>query len=288
VKIKSEESGMTAVVFGARGNVGRHVAAGLLAAGVDVRATSRTPDSAGLPPGVDVVAADLERPETLPAALSGAQQVFLYAKPDGVEGFVDAAVSAGVEHVVLLSSAAVVTAGADRNPIAQQHRAVESAIERSGIGWTFIRPGMFATNTLWWWQRPIRDEGVVRNPYPDAQTAPVHEADMAALAVAALTGPGHERQAYTVYGPESLTLRQQVEQIGDAIGRTIAFDVISVDDARAELSRTIPAIGVETFLRQWASRNGTPAEVSTTVQDVTGRPARSFARWAVDHADDFR
>jgi uncharacterized protein YbjT (DUF2867 family) len=279
---------MVTVVFGATGNVGRHVAGGLLAAGEEVRATSRRPGAAGDLPGAEVVTADLERPDTLPAALRGAAKVFLYAKPDGVEGFVEAAVSAGVQHVVLLSSAAVVTPDAQGNPIARLHRTVESAIERSGIDWTFIRPGMFATNTLWWWQRPIRDEGVVRNPYPDSQTAPVHEQDLAALAVAALTRPGHRRQAYTVYGPESLTLRRQVEHIGDAIGRTIRFEVIAADEARTELSRTIPAIGVETFLRQWAARDGIPAEVSTTVEDVTGRPARTFAQWAADHADDFR
>src|SRR3954453_16079998 len=176
---------MVAVVFGARGNVGRHVVSGLLAAGDEVRATSRTPDAAGLPPGVEVVAADLERPETLRTALEGAEKGFLYAKPDGVEGFAVAAASADVRYVVLLSSAAVVVPDAERNPIARQHRTVESAIERSGIDWTFVRPGMFATNTLWWWQRPIRDEGVVRNPYPDAQTAPVHEKDMATLVVTA-------------------------------------------------------------------------------------------------------
>jgi uncharacterized protein YbjT (DUF2867 family) len=279
---------MVAVVFGARGNVGRHVAGGLLAAGEKVRATSRTPDAAGLPAGVQVVAADLERPETLHAALEGAEKVFLYAKPDGVQGFVEAARSADVRHVVLLSSAAVVLADAERNPIAQQHRAVEVAIERSGIDWTFVRPGMFATNTLWWWRGSIRDEGVVRVPYPEAQIAPIHEKDMAALAVTALTEPGHQGQAYTVYGPESLTLRRQVEHISEAVGREIRFEVISVEEARVELGRTIPPIGVETFLRQWAARDGTPAQVSTIVEKITGRPAHTFAQWAQDHAADFR
>lgn len=279
---------MVAVVFGARGNVGRHVADGLLAAGERVRATSRTPEAAGLSPRLEVVAADLERPETLLAALEGAEKAFLYAKPDGIQGFVEAAESAGVRHLVLLSSAAIVAGDAELNPIARQHRAVELAIERSGIDWTFIRPGMFATNTLWWWRTPIRAEGVVRTPYPDAQTAPVHEKDLAALAVTALTESGHRRQAYTVYGPESLTLRRQVEHIGAAIGRKIRLDVVSVEAARAELGRTIPPIGVETFLRQWAARDGTPAEISTTVAEVTGRPARTYAQWAKDHAGDFR
>jgi uncharacterized protein YbjT (DUF2867 family) len=213
---------MVAVVFGARGNVGRHVADGLIAAGEQVRATSRNPAATGLPPEVHVVAADLDRPETLPAALDGAEKVFIYAKPDGAEDFVAAARSAGVQHVVLLSSAAVVADGAERNPIARQHRAVELAIEGSGLDWTFIRPGMFATNTLWWWVSSIRNEGVVRAPYPEAQTAPIHEKDMAAIAVTALTEPGHEQHAYTVYGSESLTLRRQVDHIADAIGKKVA------------------------------------------------------------------
>ncbi|GAA4632986.1 NAD(P)H-binding protein [Actinoallomurus vinaceus] len=279
---------MVTVVFGARGNVGRYVADGLLAAGEQVRGTSRTPDVAGLPPRMKVVAADLERPETLPAALEGVDKVFLYTKPDGIEGFVEAAQAAGVRHVVLLSSGSVVAPGAEQNPIARQHRTVEEALERSGIAWTFIRPGMFATNTLWWWQRSIREQAVVRTPYPDAQTAPIHEKDMAALAVTALTEPGHRQRAYTMHGVESLTLRRQVEQIGDAIGRSVRFEVISVEEARAEMGKTMPAIGVETFLRLWAACNGTPAQTSTIVEEITGRPARTFAQWARDHADDFR
>ncbi|MEV1169077.1 NAD(P)H-binding protein [Nonomuraea sp. NPDC049784] len=278
---------MEMVVFGARGNVGRHVAAGLLAAGERVRVTGRDPGKGGFPPGAESVAADLERPETLPAALEGAEKVFVYAKPAGVAGFVEAARSAGVRQVVLLSSAAVVAEGADRNPIALQHRAVETALEDSGLDWTFIRPGMFATNTLWWWREPIRDKRAVRLPYPESQTAPVHEKDLAALAVKALREPGHERQAYTVYGPESLTLRRQVELIGEAIGRAVTVEVISAEQAREELGRTMPPIGVEVIMKQWADRDGMPAQTSAVVEKVTGRAARTFAEWAVDHAGDF-
>ncbi|WP_214410617.1 NAD(P)H-binding protein [Sphaerisporangium fuscum] len=279
---------MTTVVFGARGNVGRHVAAGLRAAGERVRVTSRDPSTAGFPPNIEVVAADLEHPATLPAALEGAEKVFLYAKAAGAGGFVDAARSAGVRHVVLLSSASVVHPDAERNPIAREHLAVERPIEDSGIGWTFVRPGMFATNTRWWWTASIRSENVVRVPYPEAQTSPIHEKDMAAVAVAALTRPGHAGRAYTVYGPQSLTLREQVRHIGDAVGREITFEVISPEEARVELGRTMPPIGVETILRAWAAGDGRPAPTSTVVEEITGRPAHTFAQWAADHADDFR
>ncbi|MEV6032256.1 NAD(P)H-binding protein [Nonomuraea sp. NPDC052116] len=279
---------MVMVVFGARGSVGRHVAAGLLAAGEQVRVTSRDPEKGGLPASAEVVAADLDLPETLPAALEGATKVFVYAKPDGVAGFVEAARSAGVRQVVLLSSAAVVIEGSEHNPIAVHHQVVETAVEGSGLDWTFIRPGMFATNTLWWWQAAIRGGGGVRLPYPEAETAPIHEKDLAALAVTALTESGHERLAYTVYGVESLTLRRQVEHIGEAIGRAIAVEVVSEAQAREEMGRTTPAVGVEVIMKQWAARDGIPAQTSTAVEKVTGRPARTFAEWAVDHADDFR
>jgi uncharacterized protein YbjT (DUF2867 family) len=279
---------MVTVVFGARGNVGRHVAAGLLAAGEQVRVTSRNPAMAGFDSLFQVAAADLEQPATVPAALAGAAKVFLYAKPAGIQGFVKAALAAGIQHVVLLSSGAVINADAEHNPIARQHRAVELAIERSGLEWTFIRPGMFATNTRWWWTESIRIQNVVRLPYPDAQTAPVHEKDMAAIAVAALTEPGHGHQAYAVYGPQSLTLRHQVECIGDAIGREIRLERISPEQARTELGQRMPPIGAETILRAWAAGNGIPARTSVIVEKIAGHPAHTFAQWAADHADDFR
>ncbi|MFC8529291.1 hypothetical protein [Nocardia sp. NPDC057227] len=80
---------------------------------------------------------------------------------------------------------------------------------------------MFATNALWWWQRSVRERGTVRLPYPGARTVPVHEKDVAALAVTALTERGHRGRAYFVTGPEALTLRRQVGLIGAAIGRDI-------------------------------------------------------------------
>jgi uncharacterized protein YbjT (DUF2867 family) len=279
---------MVTVVFGAGGNVGRHVAAGLSSVGEKIRLTSRNPRPSGFSPGAEVVTADLESPETLPAVLDGAQRVFLYAKPEGIDGFVAAAESAGVQHVVLLSSGAVVHADAARNPIARAHIAVESAIENSGLAWTFIRAGMFATNTLWWWRNSIRDEGVVRVPYPDAQTAPIHEKDLAALAVTALTQPGHRGHAYPVWGPESLSIRQQVRHIGAAAGREITLETISVDQARAELGKTMPPIGVDAILAAWQAGTTAPPQVSTVIADVTGRPAHTYAQWAEDHANDFR
>lgn len=279
---------MVTVVFGARGNVGRHVAAGLIEKGEEVRVTSREPGAGGFPPGAQVVTTDLERPETLPAALEGAERVFLYAVPEGMDGFVTAARATGVRQVVLLSSGAITQSNAADNPIARMHARVESAIEESGLDRTFIRPGMFATNALWWWQKSIREKNIVRLPYPEARTAPIHERDLAALAVTALTEPGHRGHTYPVWGPEASTLRQQVADIATAVGREISVEVVSVDRARAELGETMPAIGVEAVLAGWHAGTVAPPAVSTLVEEITGRPGRTFAQWADDHAADFR
>ncbi|MDT7802495.1 MAG: hypothetical protein QOI78_5928 [Actinomycetota bacterium] len=147
---------------------------------------------------------------------------------------------------------------------------------------------LWCSNTLWWWRNSIRDEGIVRAPYPDAHTAPIHEKDLAALAVTALTQPGHHGHAYPVRGPESLSIRQQVRHIGAAIGREITLETISVEQARVELGKTMPSIGVDAILAAWQTGTTAPPQVSTVVADITGRPAHTFAQWAEDHANDFR
>ncbi len=235
-----------------------------------------------------MVTADLDHPETLQAALDGAHKVFLYANPIGIDGFVAAAESAGVQHVVLLSSVAVRDLDPASDPTAWMHARVESALEASNLAWTFIRPGMFATNTLWSWQRPIREKDAVRLPYPDAQTAPVHEKDVAAIAAAALLDPIHRGHAYVVTGPETLTLRRQVQHIGEALGRDIVIEESSPDQAHAELLETLPPFVAEAILDGWKAAAEAPPAATTPVTNILGTPARTFAQWATDHAADFR
>lgn len=135
-------------------------------------------------------------------------------------------------------------------------------------------------------RRPPRH--AARVPYPGAQTAPVHEKDIAALAVTALTEEGHSHQAYTVYGPRSLTLRQQVAQIGDAIGREVSLEVITAGQARLELAARMSPAGANAVLGAWEAGNDGPAPISVIVERITGRPGRTFSKWAAEHADDFR
>ncbi|HVV24046.1 MAG TPA: NAD(P)H-binding protein [Pseudonocardiaceae bacterium] len=271
------------LVIGARGSIGRHVVDHLLAAGQRVRASVRDLATADLPTDVAVVAADLTRPDTLPAALAGVDRVFLYAPAGGVAGFVAAARSADVERVVLLSSGSVLLPYAAGNAIAEEHRSIERALADSGLDWTPVRPLVLANNAAHW-ARSIRDDGVVGLLRPDATTAPVHERDVAAVAVAALLGTAEGTDGMLT-GPEPLTQRRQVELIGDAIGRRIRVAELSEDQVRDQFGPAPATEAIIQFITE-AARAGSP--VTDTAERVLGRPALPFTRWAADHAADFR
>ena len=276
------------LVFGGGGQVGRHVVGELLSAGVAVRATGRNPGALTLPPGVEVVRADLTDPSTLPAALHGVRKVFLYAVPQEIRSFVTAARSAGVEHVVLLSSDTVLDRIPARKAIADHHRVVEQALSSSGLATTFLRPDNFAGNVLLWgWDRTIRAEGVVRFPYPESASDAIHERDIAAVAAAALTQPGHEGGHYLITGPASITQREQALVIAEAIGRPIRVEELTPAAARDWYATFLPAWVLDATLGYWAATDGVPYQVTDEVERITGRPARTFAAWARDHAADF-
>ncbi|MFI7487369.1 NAD(P)H-binding protein [Micromonospora echinaurantiaca] len=271
----------TILVVGASGNVGRHVVSQLR---VPVRALARDPAAARLPAGVEVVRGDLTDPDSLAAALTGVGAVFLLWPSYSVEGaapVVDA-IAAHASRVVYLS-ARQAAEGPD-----SVWGGVEQLIERSGLGWTFLRCGGFATNTLGWAEQ-IRAGGVVRAPFADAARSLIHEADIAAVAVAALTGDGHDKQAYELTGPEVVTQAEQARLIGEAIGRPVRFAEQPVAEARAEmLAGGADPVFVDQALSYWARLVHEPESVTNTVAEVTGRPARTFRQWARDHAADFR
>ena len=153
------------------------------------------------------------------------------------------------------------------------HAKIEEAIEKSGLGWTFLRPGMFAANARSWWAPQIRGGDLVRWPYLDVPTAPIHERDIAAVAVRALTEEGHNRAEYVMTGPESLTQREQVEMIEQGIGRALRIEEMSPEEARQELLAYLPAAAIPMLTDAWAAAAGRPAWVRSTVADVTGTPA---------------
>jgi uncharacterized protein YbjT (DUF2867 family) len=276
------------LVTGATGTVGRQVVGQLLATDVRIRALTRDPGSANLPAEVEVMRGDLTVPETLDACLDGVDVVFFVwtADPRAVSTAVDR-IGKYARRIVFLSSPHQTPHPLFQqpNPLAAMHAEIERLIRASGLDWTFLRPGMFAANARSWWAPQIRVGDVVRWPYAAAPTAPIYEADIAAVAVCALLDAKHNGADYVLTGPQSLTQREQVEIIGEVIGRSLRFEEISPDEARRELGFPIAAINM--LLAAWAAAVGQPALVTSTVADITGKPARSFREWVTHHAGDF-
>jgi uncharacterized protein YbjT (DUF2867 family) len=285
------------LVIGATGRAGRQVVAQLHATlpatGARVRALVRNPLTAGLPPHVEVVRGDLTLPETLDECLNEIDAVFLVwtAPPAAVAPALERIVK-HARRIVFLS-----TMYKTQHPFVQQPSArsasglqkeIERLIEASGCQWTFLRPGMFAANALWWWAQQIRagrnaGGAVVRWPYAACPTAPIHERDIAAVGVRALCEDGHAGKEYVLTGPESLSQSEQLSTIGRVIGRSLRMEEISPEEARHELPLVIPNF----LLDAWAGAIGHPAFMTSTVAEITGVPARTFREWAADHAAEF-
>ena len=276
---------------GATGRVGRQVVAELLSAGVPVRALTRRPAEAALPPSVEVMAGDLTVPESLDAALQGVSAVFLlWTAPPATAPAVVERVASHAQRVVLLSSPHRTPHPffQQPNPMAVFHAELERLIAASGIASTIIRPGMFASNTVFWWGPQIRAGDIVRWPYGAAETAPIDERDVAAVVARALYEDGHAGGDYVLTGPESLSQAAQVSAIGAAIGRRIRFHELSPEEFRQETAGRWPGPVVDMLLSAWRATLGRPAFVTSKVMDIAGSPARTFGQWAADHADAFR
>jgi uncharacterized protein YbjT (DUF2867 family) len=129
--------------------------------------------------------------------------------------------------------------------------------------------------------------GRVALPYPEAYVEPIHEADIADAAVAALTEPGHESRAYFLTGGESLTQRRQVEIIAAAVGRPVVVDELTPQQWRHNVEAFMPGPVINALLDVW-QRASRPGHTDGTVRDVTGADPRSFAVWVKDHLEDFR
>ena len=277
------------LVTGATGTVGREVVRAL-PADLRVRVMTRDPDKGvGVFPGAELVVGDYTDPPSLARALQGVRTAFLVTtRVDGDDDarFVAAARAAGVRRVVKLSAAAVLDPGAD-DLITRQQRANEELLRGCGLQWTLLRPRAFMSNSLSW-AALVRRERTVRALYGTSPNACVDPRDIAEVAVRALTEDVHAGHAYTLTGPQALTAVDQTRELGRILGIPLRFEELTPDEARAALSKGWPPSIVEALLASAERQKaGAKAQVEDTVRMVTGRPARSFRRWAQDHIEAF-
>ncbi|MFJ9694853.1 SDR family oxidoreductase [Kitasatospora sp. NPDC101183] len=278
---------MTILVTGARGQVGRRVLSRLQADGEEkVRASSRDASTLTVPEGVEAVSLDLTRPASFERAFDGVDKVFLYAEAEGSAELVRAAERAGVTHLVLLSSSTVLGPDPEADPLALHHLTVERAVGDSSLDSTILRPGAFDSNSFGWGEA-IRRGLVVELAYPDARVAPIHEADIADVAVAALTGDTLIGKALTLTGPETLSFREQLGIIGELLGRDIPVRELGREEAAERFAGHVPAPILRSLLDQWEAAVDDPVLPSGVTEQITGRPGRTFRQWVTEELGAF-
>jgi uncharacterized protein YbjT (DUF2867 family) len=272
---------MKFLITGATGNVGKYLVEQLHAEGHHVRALTRNAAKANFPAGVEVVQGDLTNPASFAAAFEGVTGLHLinfggddYGQLQTGAEIVKMAEAAGVKRVTVL--------------LGGEKSALEQAVEASSMAWTFLQPVEFMSGVLDM-AASIRSEGVVRQGFANRHSAMVHDADIASVAASALSEEGHGGKTYTISGPEVLTPHDMVRIIGAALGKEIAFIELTEEEARAQwAAEGFPPEFIEFFV--WAHGNTPPIgyTVVPTVEEVTGRPARTLKQWVDEHIDSFR
>lgn len=280
-------------LIGATGNVGSSLMAQLTQRGTPARALAHSPASREQieATGIEAVAGDLDAPDALEQAMAGCDHLFLLSpphpdQPTREKGAIDAAKRAGVSHVVAVSFI-----GSDpESPVVlgQWHGEIDRYLLDSGVGYTILRPTAFMQSHL----LPVETVNAQGSWYGiagDGGSAFIDVEDVAAVAVEALTRPGHDRATYDLTGPSAISMPEAAAVLAEVIGRRVDYVDVPPDQFRASLGGAgLPDWLVDALLALYqAIREGHSATVTNTVQEVTGRPARTYRDFAEAHKDLF-
>ena len=275
------------LITGASGTVGGEVVKALGGRGAKVRAGYRSRPQ-NVPQGVESIALDFDKPETIRPALAGVDTVFLLSNMvDPERKVVDEAKRAGIKRLVKLS---VYGAAEEGFTFARWHRAVERHIEASGVPWTFLRPAGFMQNFFNYTGETIRKESAFYSSAGNGAGAHIDARDIGAVAARVLTGKGHAGKAYELTGPQALTNAQAAEILSRVLGRQIKYVPITHQQYKqGALAMGMPEGYVDALVdldRYYAA--GRLATVTPTVRELTGRDPIRFEQFAKDYADKFR
>jgi uncharacterized protein YbjT (DUF2867 family) len=288
-----EKETIMILITGATGNIGKELVELSVARHIPVRAMARNFGQADAIPfsGVEVVEGDFDVPKTLLGALHGVEKAFLLT-PSSKKAekqqldFIDAAVQSGVKHIVKQSQL-----GADLHSSARflrYHAAVERKLEASGLAYTFLRPNLFMQGLLNF-KSTIAAKNAFYAAADDGKVSVVDTRDIAEVALAALTEPGHEGKSYDITGPQALTHAEMAKQLSTALGRQVNFvDVPSKTMREALLDVGLPVWQADGLVEEYALwSQGEAAVVTSDIQNVTGKAPRRFEEFARDYAPAF-
>jgi uncharacterized protein YbjT (DUF2867 family) len=272
------------LVIGGRSKIGTALIADLLDRGEQVRVLARSSEPGGAP-AAETVTGDLADEGTLVTAMDGVEKMFLLSSPhpDAVRWHRNAIDAASRTQVQLVVRSSIL--GADRETAAEfigAHTDSDRYLQASGLPYVIVRPNLFLQNIP---ESTIPSIDGSGNLYADAGLARlsmVDTRDVAAVAAAVLTGPGHAGQSYDVTGPEALSYGDVAAKLAKALGRDINYVDVPDDAVRqallgAGLNEWFAGalVGLYQDYRR-SGPDGYAAQVTDTVPRLTGHPARSL------------
>ncbi|MFF3575119.1 NAD(P)H-binding protein [Nocardia jiangxiensis] len=269
-----DESQHTVLVTGATGKTGSRVVSNLRSRSIAVRTAARS--------GADITF-DWSDHDTYAPALEAVTGVYLIApimRTDfaaDVSLFLDQAESAGVEHVTFLSAY-----GMEHAPVEVATRSVEQdLIARNRLSHTILRPAWFMQNFSETFLEPI--DGAIVVPTGEGAEAFIDADDIAAVAAITLITPAaHTGAAYSLTGPQALTVAEAAAIISETSGQRVIHQDLDRETWIAGVLSTGMPVEYGPVLRQLtetiASGNGSHPD--NTVEKITGSPARTFRDFA--------
>jgi uncharacterized protein YbjT (DUF2867 family) len=281
------------LITGATGRVGGATLKQLSTKGIPVRALVRNAEKAALVAGplVETVIGDLAQPRSLESALDGITAALLVSPldPHQVElqgNFIDAAKRAGRVHVVKISGLGTALNSSVRS--GRWHAQTEKHVEDSGLPFTHLRPPFFMQNILRY-APTIRASGEFVGSLGQGKVAMIDVDDIAAVAVTALTTDAHAGKVYVLTGPEALSYSDVAETLSRILGRTVTYKDVSLAVMRERLLASgMPEWHVDVQVDfSTALSAGHASAVTSTVEAVTGRPARTLEQFIREHVVRF-
>jgi uncharacterized protein YbjT (DUF2867 family) len=290
----------TILVTGATGTVGSEVVNQLsnIKSDFKIKAAVRSVENAKKVKGdgIEVIQADYNKPETLRETLRDIDRLFIVPpeSPNAIEqasNVIDEVKKSEIKHVVKLSAL-----GADVESIVSSlrlHRQTEKIIEEAGIPFTFLRPAEFMQNFVNWYGPTIRSDNAFYLPAGNPKVSFVDVRDIAAVAVKVLTDDGngrHKGKVYTITGPEILSYHQAAEILSEATGKKIRYINVPEEEYRQEMKDS--GIGdwwINVIMEVYQFyKSRIQEQISTAVEEVTGKKPITFAQFAKDYSDAFR
>ena len=246
-----------------------------------VRDAARAPELEGAVPAVCTYMDSVQAK----SALDGVQTLFMVSAAEAEDrlqqhyAFVDAAMAAGVQHIVYTS---FFGAAPDSTfTLGRDHYATEEWIKASGMDYTFLRDNFY----LDFLPLLAGGDGVIRGPAGDGVMAAVARADVARSAVTVLRDPAlHVGKTYDLTGPEDISLATAADLLTAGTGRTITFHNETVEEAYASrASYGAPPWQVDAWVSTYtAIAAGELAGPTSAVHELTGREPLGLAQFLAE------